>query len=344
MPTTKIMVMVKAYGYGLGPAGVSKLMEIQKIDYLGVANILEGVELRKAGITIPIMVMKPELESFDLIIEHQLSPVIFSFHSLFALVKALKKYPKKFKQYLINLKIDTGMHRLGFNPDEVPELIQELKNHPNIKIEGIFSHLAASDQPEHDQFTQQQINLFDELFATFEQQFTYKFDKHILNSNGALRFPKAQYDMVRLGIGLYGFVADAADVKHIKNVAILKSKIAQLKIIPKGDTVGYGRRGLAKKEIRIATLPIGYADGISRRIGNGNWQMKLNGKYATTIGTICMDMCMIDVTGIDCKEEDEVFIFYDQKSTYQLSNLLQTIPYEILSSISPRVKRLFLKG
>jgi alanine racemase len=149
--------------------------------------------------------------------------------------------------------------------------------------------------------------------------------------------------MVRLGIGLYGFVADAADAKHIKNVAVLKSKIAQLKTIPKGDTVGYGRRGLAKKEIQIATLPIGYADGISRRIGNGNWQMKLNGKDAPTIGTICMDMCMIDVTGIDCKEDDEVFIFYDQKSTYQLSNLLQTIPYEILSSISPRVKRLFLK-
>lgn len=338
------MVMVKAYGYGLGPAGVSKLMETNQVDYLGVANILEGVELRKAGITLPIMVMKPELESFDLIIEHQLSPVIFSFHSLHALVKALDKHPVKFKSYLINLKIDTGMHRLGFNPDEVPELIQELKKHSNIKIEGIFSHLAASDQPEHDEFTQQQINLFDKLFATFEQQFAYKFDKHILNSNGALRFPKAQYDMVRLGIGLYGFVADAADAKQIKNVAVLKSKIAQLKSIPKGDTVGYGRRGLAKKEIQIATLPIGYADGISRRIGNGNWQMKLNGKNAPTIGTVCMDMCMIDVTGINCKEDDEVLIFYDQQSTLKLSSLLQTIPYEILSSISPRVKRLFLAG
>lgn len=282
-PTTKIMVMVKAYGYGLGPIGVSKIMESQKVDYLGVANILEGVELRKAGITLPIMVMKPELESFNLIIEHQLSPVIFSFHSLFALVKALKKHPEKFKSYLINLKIDTGMHRLGFNPDEVSELIQQLKNHPNIKIESIFSHLVASDQPEHDEFTKHQINLFDELIGTLEKQFTYKFNKHLLNSNGALRFPQAQFDMVRLGIGLYGFVADVADAQHIKNVAILKTKIAQLKTIPKGDTVGYGRRGLATKEIQIATLPIGYADGISRRIGNGNWKMKVNGKFAPTI-------------------------------------------------------------
>lgn len=337
------MVMVKAYGYGLGPTGVSKLMESQKVDYLGVANILEGVELRKAGITLPIMVMKPELESFDLIIEHQLSPVIFSFHSLFALVKALRKHPKKFKQYLINLKIDTGMHRLGFNPDEVPELIFELKKHPDIKIENVFSHLAAADQPEHDKFTHQQIQLFDKVILDFQKQFTYKFDKHILNSNGALRFPAAQYDMVRLGIGLYGFVADATDAKHIKNVAILKTKIAQLKTIQKGDTVGYGRKGIAENEIQIATLPIGYADGISRRIGNGNWQMKLNGKFAPTIGTVCMDMCMIDVTGINCKEDDEVFVFYDQTSSLQLSSLLQTIPYEILSSISPRVKRLFLK-
>ncbi len=334
--------MVKAYGYGLGPTGVAKLMENQQVDYFGVANILEGVELRKAGIKTPIMVMKPELESFDLIIEHQLSPVIFSFHSLKALIKALAHHPTKFEHYFINIKLDTGMHRLGFSANEVPKLIHQLKKNPVIKIESVFSHLATSDQPEHDEFTQKQISLFNQLIPAIEKKITYQFDKHILNSNGALRFSGAQFDMVRLGIALYGFVADEKDSKHIKNVVVLKCKIAQLKTIPKGDTIGYGRRGLAKKEMQIATLPIGYADGISRRIGNGKWQMKLNGKYAPTIGSICMDMCMIDVTDINCKEDDEVFIFYDQPSTLNLSALLQTIPYEILSSISPRVKRLFL--
>lgn len=340
-PTTKIMAMVKAYGYGLGPTGVSKIMEAEKVDYLGVANILEGVELRKAGITLPIMVMKPELESFDLIIEHQLSPVIFSFHSLKALIKALDKHPKKFKSYLINIKLDTGMHRLGFNPNEVPELISQLKKHPNIKVESVFSHLAASDQAEHDNFTHHQIKLFDELFKKFEQHFNYKIEKHLLNSNGALRFPEAQYDMVRLGIGLYGFIADAKHDKHIKNVAVLKAKIAQVKTIQKSETVGYSRKGLAVKETKIATIPIGYADGMSRLLSNGNWQMKVNGKPVPTIGSVCMDMVMLDVTDVLCKEDDEVFVFYDKKSILKISELLQTIPYEILATISPRVKRVF---
>lgn len=336
------MVMVKAYGYGLGPTGVSKLMESNNVDYLGVANILEGVELRKAGITIPIMVMKPELESFDLILEHRLSPVIFSFHSLQALVKALDKNPEKIKSYLINIKLDTGMHRLGFNPDEVPELIKRLIKHPNIKIESVFSHLAASDQPEYDEFTQFQIKIFDELVGKFNKSFDYKFDKHILNSNGALRFPKAQYDMVRLGIGLYGFCTAAEDDKHIKNVAILKAKIAQIKTIQKSETVGYGRRGLVEKETKIATIPIGYADGMSRLLGNGNWHMRVNGKFVPTIGSVCMDMVMIDVTDVNCKEEDEVFVFFDKQSILKMAELLNTIPYEILSSISPRVKRVFI--
>jgi len=337
------MVMVKAYGYGLGPTGISKIMEAEKVDYLGVANILEGVELRKAGISLPIMIMKPELDSFDLIIEHQLSPVIFSFHSLKALIKALDKHPKKFNSYLINIKLDTGMHRLGFYPNEVSELINQIKKHPNIKIESVFSHLAASDQAEHDNFTHHQIKLFDTLFKEFEQTFDYKIEKHLLNSNGALRFPEAQYDMVRLGIGLYGFCADAEHDKHIKNVAVLKAKIAQVKTIYKSETLGYGRRGLAVKETKIATIPIGYADGMSRLLGNGNWQMKVNGKLVPTIGTVCMDMCMLDVTDVPCKEDDEVFVFYDKKSILKISEILQTIPYEILATISPRVKRLFLK-
>lgn len=333
--------MVKAYGYGLGPTGVSKIMEAEKVDYLGVANILEGVELRKAGITLPIMVMKPELESFDLIIEHQLSPVIFSFHSLQALIKALAKHPKKLKSYLINIKLDTGMHRLGFNPTDVPGLINQLKQHPNIKIESIFSHLAASDQPEHDNFTQHQISLFDELFQEIEKNYDYHIEKHLLNSNGALRFPEAQYDMVRLGIGVYGFCADEKDDIHIKNVAILKAKIAQIKTIQKSETVGYGRRGLAVKETKIATIPIGYADGMSRLLGNGNWMMKINEKLVPTVGSVCMDMTMVDITGVDCNEDDEVFIFYDKASIRKISNLLQTIPYEVLATISPRVKRVF---
>ena len=281
--STKIMVMVKAYGYGLGPTGVSKLMESNNVDYLGVANILEGVELRKAGITIPIMVMKPELESFDLILEHRLSPVIFSFHSLQALVKALDKNPDKIKSYLINIKLDTGMHRLGFNPDEVPELIKRLKNQPNLKIESVFSHLAASDQPEYDEFTQFQINTFDELVGEFNKSFGYNFEKHILNSNGALRFPNAQYDMVRLGIGLYGFCTDPKDDKHIKNVATLKAKIAQIKTIQKSETVGYGRRGLVEKETKIATIPIDLNIPEMKAVGFGVMEEQV-------LGQLCQDL------------------------------------------------------
>lgn len=342
LPTTKIMGMVKAYGYGLGPFGVAKLLEENGVNYLGVANILEGVELRKAGIKLPIMIMKPELESFDLIIEHKLSPVIFSFYSFRSLLKALKKHPKKIDSFQINIKIDTGMHRLGFSPNEIPELLLALKKAPQIKVEGVFSHLAASDEKNHDDFTKLQIIRFKEVISKMEKTIHYRFDNHILNSNGALRFPEAQFDMVRLGIGLYGFVSESKHTKHIKNVAVLKTKIAQLKTIPKGDSIGYGRKGKATKQLTIATVPLGYADGISRSIGNGNWKVKLHNKFAPTIGTVCMDMCMIDVTGIECKEDDEIYFFYNQDSTKQLSSVLQTIPYEILSSISPRVKRVFI--
>lgn len=254
---------------------------------------------------------------------------------------SLLKHPELLTPYLINIKLDTGLHRLGFYPDEVEKLIQELKKHPAIKIESIFSHLAASDQTEHDNFTRHQINIFEELVSKFEQNFDYKIEKHILNSNGALRFPEAQFDMVRLGIGLYGFCADEKDDKHIKNVAILKAKIAQIKTIQKSETVGYGRKGLAVKETKIATIPIGYADGLSRLLGNGNWMMKIHGKLVPTIGSVCMDMVMIDVTNVECNEDDEVFIFYDKASIRKISNLLQTIPYEVFSTISPRVKRVF---
>lgn len=343
-PTTKIMVMVKAYGYGLGPIGLSQFLEKNKVDYLGVANILEGVEIRKSGVQLPIMVMKPELKSFDLLIKHQLSPVLFSIHSLLAYVKAIEELNQPNQVFFVNLKLDTGMHRLGFHDDEIEEVVSLIKKHPNIKIESVFSHLAATDEFQHDEFTRNQIDFFEKLSTKIIAQFTYKITRHLLNSNGIVRFAEAQHEMVRLGIGLFGFVTDEKIDILLKNTVSLKTKIAQILTIKENETIGYGRNGIALKNTKIATVPLGYADGFSRKLGNGNWIMKINGKPTPTIGNVCMDMTMIDISDINCNEDDVAVVFETKADILKMANQLGTIPYEILTSISPRVKREFTKG
>lgn len=339
-PTTKVMAMVKAFSYGLGTYNVAKLFEDHGVQYLGVANTYEGIELRKAGIKMPIMVMKPEVESFDLVKKYNLTPALFSFYSLQKLIDTLDND----EPISIGLKIDTGMHRLGFDSTEIAELIQLLKRHPFLKIESIFSHLAASDDMAQKEFTLSQLKKFEESSMAISIHFDYPIDQHILNSNGIINFNAAQFNMVRLGIGLYGVCSDPSVQKQLKPVSTLKSKIAQIKNIKKGDTIGYGRLGLAKENIKIATIPVGYADGLSRKLSNGNWEMIVKNKKAPIIGSVCMDMVMINVTGIDCHEGDEALVFSAQNTISEMAKRIGTIPYEILTSYSPRVKRVFLKS
>ncbi|PCJ00861.1 MAG: alanine racemase [Flavobacteriales bacterium] len=336
-PTTKIMAMVKAFSYGLGTYDVAKLLEENKVDYLGVANTYEGIELRKAGIKLPIMVMKPELDSFDLVVKHNLTPTIFSLHALKTLINTLNNSIP----ITISLKIDTGMHRLGFDEGEILTLIDLLKAHPFIVIESIYSHLAATDESKHNEFTTQQIEVFKNISNSISKEFDYYIERHILNSNGIINFNNAQMDMVRLGIGLYGVSSDDNSQKKLKSASTLKSKIAQIKCIKKGDNIGYNRLGIAHENLTIATIPVGYADGLSRSLGNGNWEMIINNKKASIVGNVCMDMVMIDVTNIKCQEGDEAFIFSDENPITEMAKRIGTIPYEILTSYSPRVLRVF---
>jgi len=329
--------MVKAFSYGLGTYDVAKLLEENNVDYLGVANTFEGIELRKAGIQLPIMIMKPEVESFDLVVDYQLTPTIFSQHALERLINTVDHS----KPLSISIKIDTGMHRLGFEKNEIAQLLEILNSNSFLKIESVFSHLAAAEDKSEDAFTTQQIEQFTAIANTISKNVNYPFDRHIVNTNGIIRFNEAQMDMVRLGIGLYGTCSDPKTQAKLRPASTLKSKIAQIKTIKKADTIGYNRLGVATKDITIATIPLGYADGLNRNLSNGNWSMLVNHKKAPIIGNICMDMVMIDVTNINCTVGDEAFIFSANNSITEMAKCIGTIPYEILTSYSPRVKRVF---
>lgn len=343
-PKTKMMVMVKAFSYGLGTYEVAQVLEKEGVNYLGVANILEGVEIRKSGVKTPIMVMNPEAASFNLMIKRNLSPVIFSFQNLNTFIQEIKNQNIK-TPYPIQIKIDTGMHRLGFNPNEIEALINILKtNKDYVKVESLFSHLAATDESIHDDFTNQQAQLFKKLSINFTSHFNYKIDRHLLNTNGIIRFPKYQYDMVRLGIGLYGVCADEKAQQKLKIVSTLKTKISHLIKVKKGDTIGYNRKGIADTDKIIATIPMGYADGFNRLLSNGKWEVIVNHQKAPIIGNISMDMSMIDVTNIDCKIGDVVIVFGKQNSISDMANRIKTIPYELFTIISPRVKRIFVSS
>ena len=340
-PTTKMMVMVKAFGYGSGGFEIAKLLEHHKVDYLGVAFADEGISLKNAGITLPIMVLNPETTSFSSIIQYKLEPEIYNLKGLNAFLKIAEK--RKLKHFPIHIKLDTGMHRLGFEEENLDELIATLKDNNFVTVKSILSHMATSDDLEHQEFANFQLNLFENLSSKLMNELHAKPIRHILNTSGISNFPEAQYDMVRLGIGLYGVSNDAEEQKYLENVSTLKSIISQIKTIQTGESVGYGRRFIAQKPTKIATIPIGYADGISRHWGNGVGFITINGEKANIVGSICMDMLMVDISEINCKEGDSVIIFGESPTVTFIANQLQTIPYEILTSISQRVKRIFYR-
>lgn len=340
-PTTKMMVMVKAFGYGSGGFEIAKLLEHHKVDYLGVAFADEGISLKNAGITLPIMVLNPETTSFSAIIQYKLEPEIYSLKGLNAFLKIAEK--RKLKHFPIHIKLDTGMHRLGFEEGNLDELIAILKENKFVTVKSILSHMATSDDLEHQEFAHSQLNLFEKLSSKLMAELQIKPIRHILNTSGISNFPQAQYDMVRLGIGLYGVSNDPEEQKYLENVGTLKSIISQIRTIQAGESVGYGRRFVADKTTQIATIPIGYADGISRHWGNGVGFVTINNQKATIVGSVCMDMLMVDSTEINCKEGDSVIIFGESPTVTFMANQLQTIPYEILTSISQRVKRVFYR-
>jgi alanine racemase len=340
-PKVKIMVMVKAFGYGNGGLEIAKLLEHHKVDYLGVAFADEGISLKNGGIKLPIMVLNPENTSFSAIIQHHLEPEIYSLKGLHAFLKIAKQ--KNLQHFPIHIKVDTGMHRLGFEENTVDELIATLKGNSTVKVQSILSHMATSDDVKHYDFALSQIRLFDELSTKIMAELGINPIRHILNTSGISNFQKAQFDMVRLGIGLYGVSNDENEQKELENVGTLKSIISQIRTIGAGESVGYGRRFMADKTTKVATIPIGYADGISRAWGNGVGFVTIKEQKATILGSVCMDMLMVDVSQIDCAEGDDVIIFGESPTVSFIAEKLNTIPYEILTSISQRVKRVFYR-
>ncbi len=343
-PKTKMMIMVKAFSYGSGSFEVANIMQYFRADYLTVAYADEGVELRKAGINLPIMVMSPEEQSFDAILMHNMEPEIYNFSVLEKLEEAIKKsiLPKN-KPVKIHIKIDTGMHRLGFEMAELDELITRLKSNSQIYPTSIFSHLAASDDPRYDAFTHKQAELLNEAHEKIQTHFNHPLLKHILNSAGISRFPEYQFDMIRLGIGLYGISPLPEEERKLQNIGTLKTTITQIKQLKSGESVGYNREYLCHEDKTIGVIPIGYADGLNRLLGNEKCELLVKNSRVPIIGNICMDMCMIDLSNTEAKEGDEVIIFSTQQDIRDLALSAQTIPYEILSGISRRVKRIYYK-
>jgi Alr-MurF fusion protein len=340
-PTTKMMVMVKAFGYGNGGFEIAKLLEHHKVDYLGVAFADEGILLKNAGINLPIMVLNPETTSFSAIIQHNLEPEIYSLKGLNAFLKIAAQ--KKLKNFPIHIKLDTGMHRLGFEEENLENLITTLKDNKTVLVKSILSHMATTDDEKHHDFVISQIDLFEKLSSKLISELHIKPIRHILNTSGISNFVQAQYDMVRLGIGIYGISNDPEEQPFLENVGTLKSIISQIRTIDAGESVGYGRRFVAKKTTKVATIPIGYADGISRHWGNSVGFVTINNKKATIIGSICMDMLMVDVSEINCSEGDSVVIFGESPTVSLIAEKLETIPYEVLTSVSQRVKRVFYR-
>jgi Alr-MurF fusion protein len=341
-PETKLMVMVKAFAYGSGSYEIANTLQFHRADYLAVAYADEGVELRKAGITLPIMVMNPEEQSFDAMIANQLEPEIYNFKILNQFTDALRRHsPEPVQRFPVHIELETGMRRLGFEEKEINELIIRIKNNRYIKLASIFSHLVASDESKHDSFTVEQVKLFEKMSAQVQSHFNYPVLKHILNSGGILRFTEAQMDMVRLGIGLHGVAATANEQRQLQMVATLKTTISQIKQVKAGETIGYSRKGVAKQDMTIATVGIGYADGFNRHLGNGVGKMLVMGQFAPVVGSVCMDMTMIDITGIPAREGTEVIVFGNEYSILEIAQQLDTIPYEVLTGISARVKRVY---
>lgn len=337
-PGVKVMAMVKAFSYGSGSFEIANLLQYHKVDYLAVAYVDEGIALRKGGISMPIMVMSPEPAAFEAMIRYDLEPEIYNLDILKRFIGFLG--PDRV-DYPIHLKMDTGMHRLGFEEPDIQDLLAVLTASPQVKVVSVFSHLVGSDDEVHDDFTAYQLHRFtamaDEIGAVLKDDFI----RHISNTSGISRHPEAQLDMVRIGIGLYGFDGGLPGNKGLQTVAVLKTTVTQVKDILPNETIGYSRRGSLANGGTTATVKIGYADGYSRAFGNGVGKMLVNGRLAPTVGVICMDMCMLDVTGIPVKAGDEVIVFNEKLTIVQLASQIGTIPYEILTNISQRVKRVY---
>ncbi len=339
---TMVMCMVKATGYGSGSSEIAFTLQHQHVNYLAVAYADEGVELRAAGIHLPVMVMNPEEAAYDDIIDFKLEPELFSFKVINDFIEVLRARALT-EVYPVHIKLDTGMHRLGFDEGDLPRLIATIKSEPLIKIQSVFSHLAASNDQNFDEFTNGQIMLFEKMTAVIEKEIGYTFIKHICNSGAITRFKDAHYNMVRLGIGMYGIGFNDFEKQNLKNISKLKTRISQIKKVVKGETVGYSRNGIVTRDMIIATIPVGYADGLNRKTGSGNFTVYINSKACKTVGNICMDMCMVDITEVDCKEGDEVVVFETFQQLMNLSKAMETIPYEVLTGISSRVKRVYVQ-
>jgi len=332
------MAMVKAYSYGSGSHEIAKTLEYHRVDYLTVAYADEGVTLRKAGIKTPIMVMNPEPGSFLNLAEHNLEPEIYNRYILDDLLNHVEG-----AETGIHLELDTGMRRLGFDENELDELLDVLKKNKNLIVKSVFSHLAASDEQEHDLFTWEQIERFEQMSRYVIQSLGYPVLRHVLNSSGITRFHEAQFDMVRLGIGLYGVDPSGTYQDKLEQVGSLKTIISQLRKVKAGESVGYSRKGQVQHDATIAVVAIGYADGLDRGLSNGNGYMLVNGKQAPIVGNICMDMTMLDVTHIPCREGDEVLVFGKELPITTVAEKINTIPYEILTGISQRVRRVYFQ-
>ncbi len=341
-PTTGIVCMVKASGYGAGSNELAKTLQSQGAAYLAVAVMDEGVELRRAGITMPIMVLNPKVVNYRTLFAYNLEPEIYSLDILHELIREGEKYG--ITDYPVHIKVDTGMHRLGFTDKDLPELIDILRHQKVVRPESIFSHLAAADCTDMDDYTMLQFKLFDQYCDQIQSAFNHRILRHILNSTGISRFPEHQHDLVRLGICLYGIATmDDGSQSDLKQVSTLTTSIISMKHWPAGTTIGYSRRGICQRDSRIATIPVGYADGINRHLGNGGMKVYVNGTLCPTIGNICMDACMIDVTDAECQVGDRVEIFGPNIPVEEIARTLDTIPYEVLTSVSTRVKRVYYR-
>ena len=339
--STKLLVLVKANAYGHGAVEFALMMQNAGADYLAVALPVEGIELRQSGISLPILVLTAGTDFFDEIIDNHLEPGIPNLYTLQALVSVLKA--RGIKDYPIHVKLDTGMHRLGFMTGEIQSLLDFLKDCPEVRVKSVYSHLCVAEDPAMDSMTLSQVSMFEANSSLIEVSLGYHPIFHLLNSAGIERFPQYQYDMVRLGVGIYGISA-LPDVR-LKPVASLKVKILQIKELKSGDgAIGYGQHGMISATgTRIATIPVGYADGIDRHLGCGHASFSLNGHRVPTIGNICMDMCMVDVTGVECNVGDTVTIFGEDPTVSEIAGILGTIPYEIMTSVPRRIERVVVR-
>ncbi|MFQ3182008.1 MAG: alanine racemase [Polaribacter sp.] len=335
-PETKILAVVKAFGYGSDGVQVADFLK-DKVDYFAVAYASEGIALREAGIQTPILVLHPQIPTLQAIVEYQLEPNLYCFKVFDAFLELAKE--AALVDYPIHLKFNTGLNRLGFKHADIPRILSWLKDTNHIKVRSLFSHLAASEDLNERDFTRSQIANFTSVAQEFYKNLSYEPMLHVLNTSGVVNYSDAQFDMVRIGIGLYGFGNDAKETSHLKNTHNLTSIISQIHSIEPGETVGYNRAFVATETVKSATIPVGHADGISRKLGNKKGFVMINNQKAAIIGNVCMDMIMVDITKIECEEGDKVIIFNNQEMIKNIAMISETIVYETLTAISPRVKK-----